>query len=284
MDFTKIHGAGNDFILIEPDKRRNWSKLAVAICDRHFGIGGDGLLLVMPSKRADVTMRIFNADGSEAEACGNGLRCVVKYAVENRLANPKAKEILIETIVGIRRAEIKTRSGKLTGVRIGMGKPFFAAEKIPVSLKGNASLLDIKTMLSYSVKVANSELRLYFVSMGNPHAVYFTGKPVKDFSLAEVGSLIEHHAMFPKRTNFEVARVLNRTEIEERTWERGVGETLACGTGIAAVAVAARLLGYTDSQVAVKASGGTLNVGWDGMGEVMLGGPVEIVFSGKWQD
>ncbi len=282
MDFTKVQGTGNDFILVETNKDDfNWTKLAITMCDRHFGIGGDGLLLVMPSKKADVRMRIFNADGSEAEACGNGLRCVVRYALEKKLI--RTGDTSVETIAGVRPAKVVRVKNAVT-IQVGMGKPAFKAEEIPVNLKSDKKTLDIKSMLSYPVTILNRELRLYFVSMGNPHAVYFTDKPVSEFPLSEIGPLIEHHAIFPKRTNFEVARVTSRSKLEERTWERGVGETLACGSGISAMAVVANLLGLTDNKVDVKASGGMLNVEWDGTGEVMLGGPADIVFTGIWPD
>ncbi len=282
MDFTKVQGTGNDFVLVETSRDAfNWAKLAIAVCDRHFGIGGDGLLLVMPSKKADVRMRIFNADGSEAEACGNGLRCVVRYVLEKNLIKPG--EASVETIVGVRPVKV-TRIKNSVTIQVGMGNPAFVAEKIPVSVKPDRKLLDIKSLLSYPITVSKRELRLYFVSMGNPHAVYFTDKPVSEFPLAEIGPLIEHHEIFPKRTNFEVARVISRGLLEERTWERGVGETLACGSGISAMAVAANLLGLTDSKVEVRASGGLLSVEWDGKGEVMLGGPAEIVFTGVWPE
>ncbi len=248
MRFTKVQGTGNDFVLIEPDgKEKDWSKLAVAVCDRHFGIGGDGLLLVLPSTRADVKMRMFNPDGSEAEACGNGLRCVVRYAVEKQMA--KGGDITVDTIAGVRRARVIKERGKTPQIQVTMGKPAFKADQIPVAIKSSRNLLNIKGMLSYPVTVCGRSLRLHFVSMGNPHAVFFSDTPVKEFPLDEIGPLIENHKLFPERVNFEVARVLNRWEIEERTWERGAGETLACGTGISAVAVVSKLLGYADSKV-----------------------------------
>ena len=283
MRFTKVQGTGNDFILIEPDeKERDWANLAIAMCNRHFGVGGDGILLVLPSKKADIKMRMFNPDGSEAEACGNGLRCVVRYAIEKGVASKS--DISVETIAGIRRAKVFRERGRPLQIQVTMGKPAFKAEEIPVTLKLDKKLLNIKSMLDYPVTVGGQKLRLNFVSMGNPHAVYFTDKPVEDFPLAQIGPMVENHRIFPQRANFEVARVLNRKEIEERTWERGAGETLACGSGISAVAVASKLLGYTDSKVNIRASGGNLNVEWDGKSEVMLGGPAETVFTGFYPD
>ena len=284
MNFTKIQGAGNDFILVEAGElNRDWSQMAVAICDRHFGIGADGLLVLRPSDSADFQMHIFNADGSEAEACGNGLRCLVRYVIDTGLANSGAQEILVETIAGIRKARIYRVTGKLTKIQIGMGEPKFGAKDIPVVIEPlERSLVDITSMLSHPVAIGGRELLLNFVSMGNPHAIYFWQHPVADFPLSQLGPEVEQHKMFPNRANFEVVNVVSRRQIEARVWERGVGETLACGTGACAAAVAAQLLGYIDNKVSVKLPGGILEVEWDKGGEVLLGGPAEIVFTGEW--
>jgi diaminopimelate epimerase len=254
--------------------------MAVAICDRHFGIGADGLLVLLPSHLADFQMHIFNPDGSEAEACGNGLRCLAKYVVDMGLANTGAQEILVETVAGMRKVQIYRARGKLTKIQAGMGKPKLGAKDIPVVIE--PGLVDIKPMLSYSITIGSKELLLNFVSMGNPHAIYFGQHPVSDFPLFQLGPEIEQHKIFPNRVNFEVANVISRRQIEARVWERGVGETLACGTGACAVAVAAQLLGYIDNKVEIKLPGGILDVEWDRVGEVLLGGPTEIVFTGEW--
>lgn len=284
MNFTKLQGAGNDFILIEARGiDRDWSRLAIAMCDRHFGVGADGLLLLLPSDNADVGMRIFNSDGSEAEACGNGMRCLVKYVLDNKMSSRKldtAGEISLETIAGIRRARLRKSAGKSTRIQISMGVPKFKAEDIPVVLGQGAT--NIKAMLSYPLTVKGKELLLNFVSMGNPHAVHFRQQPVSDFPLSQIGPEVEQNKMFPNRINFEVARVINQQQIEARVWERGVGETLACGSGTCAIVVAAQLLGYISSQVDIKLPGGILGVEWDGEGEVFLSGPAEIVFVGEW--
>ncbi len=284
MNFTKMQGAGNDFILVEAgEMNRHWSQMAVAICDRHFGIGADGLLVLLPSHSADFQTRIFNADGSESEACGNGLRCLVRYIIDTGLVNSRAQEILVETMAGIRKAGIYRAMGKLTKIQIGMGEPRFGAKDIPVVLESKKeNLVDITSMLSHHVSIGGRELLLSFVSMGNPHAIYFRQHPVVDFPLSQLGPEVEQHKMFPNRANFEVANVISREQIEARVWERGVGETLACGTGACVVAVAAQLLGYVDNKVAVKLPGGTLEVEWDRVGEVLLSGPAEIVFTGEW--
>ena len=279
MKFTKLQGAGNDFILLEADKKQyDWSKLAVAMCHRHFGIGADGLLL-LSSGSADLKMRVFNPDGSEAEACGNGLRCLVKYALDRGLVDSQKAEISVATKAGIRKARLHTR-GKTTIIQTGMGEPIFGAKGIPLALEAKPA----EPILDYPLTVEGKKLALSFVSMGNPHAVYFGQEPVADFPLSQIGPKVERHPIFPNRTNFEVARVLEQNQIEARVWERGVGETLACGSGACAIAIIAKLHDYTAGKVDIILPGGTLSVEWDGVGEVFLSGPAEIVFSGEWPD
>jgi len=285
MNFTKMQGAGNDFLLVETsDMQRDWSPVARAMCDRHFGIGGDGLLLVLPSDKADFRMRVFNPDGSEADACGNGLRCLVRYVVDRGLANSGAREILVETVSGIRRARL-SKTNKVTKIQVNMGIPRIGAEDIPVvTQQSGKGTVDIKSRLSYTANIGDRELPLNLVSMGNLHAVYFSQKPVADFPLTQLGPKVERHKTFPDRVNFEVARVMSRKQIEVRVWERGVGETLACGSGACAVAVAAQLRGYIENKVDIKLPGGILQVEWNGTDEVLLSGPTEKVFSGEWPD
>jgi diaminopimelate epimerase len=279
MNFTKLQGAGNDFVLVEADEKRfDWSKLAKAVCHRHFGIGADGLLLLSLDKNA-LKMRMFNPDGSEAEACGNGLRCLVKYALDKGLISAKATKIPVETIAGVRKARLHSE-GKTIVIQTGMGEPKFGAKDIPLTLETSVA----EPILDYPITIDGRKLVLSFVSMGNPHAVCFIEQPVADFPLSSIGPKVERHSLFPNRTNFEVARVLEEKLIEARVWERGVGETLACGSGACAVAVIARLHGYADNKVNIKLPGGTLSVEWDGIGEVSLSGPAEIVFSGEWPD
>ncbi len=285
MKFTKVQGAGNDFILMEAGQgQRDWSQLAMAMCDRHFGIGADSLLLVSPSEIADFKMRVFDADGTEPEACGNGLRCLVRYALHKGLIDNKAQEVSVETIVGVRKAKFYEEEDKVATIQFSMGKPKFSAEDIPVVLGQREGVVDITPIMDYPVTVDNQKLLLSLVSMGNPHAVCFREQPVADFPLSQLGPKVERHSIFPNRVNFEIARVLDRKHIEARVWERGVGETLACGSGACAIAVLAQLHGYIDSKVEIKLPGGTLGVEWDGAGEVFLSGPAEIVFSGEWPD
>lgn len=284
MHFTKVQGAGNDFILIEAGRfRRDWSQMAKTMCDRRFGIGGDGLLLLAPSKVADFRMRIFNSDGSEAEMCGNGIRCLARYIFESGLITEKVTELTIQTLAGVKTIELKKNRGKLTMVRVGMGKPEFRAEKIPVAVKTESDK-PAGGMLTQPLAVDGTTVSLSFVSMGNPHSVHFIEQPVADFPLLTLGPRVENSTLFPKRTNFEIARVLNPGLIEVRVWERGAGETLACGTGACAVAVAASRLGYVNSEVGIKLPGGTLSIEWDGSGEVFLSGPAEIAFTGEWPE
>ncbi len=286
MNFTKMQSVGNDFILVEADDaQHNWPQIARAICHRHLGVGGDGLLLLLPSSVADFGMRVLNSDGSEAEACGNGLRCLAKYVLDKGLTGAGAKEITVETMAGIRKARLIGEKGKAGKIQVGMGLPEFDASSIPVAIEPEkGELVDITLIANYPVTVEGEELKMGFVSMGNPHAIYFLQSPVTDFPLSRLGPAVEQHKLFPNRVNFEVARVISRKQIEVRVWERGVGETLGCGSGACAVAVCAQLLGYTGSKVDIKLPGGILEVEWDRVGEVLLSGPAEIVFSGEWPD
>ncbi len=285
MNFTKLQGAGNDFILVETsDMQRHWSQVAVAICDRHFGVGADGLLLLLPSDIADFRMRVFNADGSEAKVCGNGLRCLARYILQKGLICLESHQILVETLSGMRKVELHKISTKVANIQVSMGEPKFEAKDIPVVIEPGGKIVDIKSMISYSITMEDRELLLNLVSMGNPHAVYFCHHPVSDFPLSQLGPELEKHKIFPDGVNFEVARVISRQQIEARVWEKGVGETLACGSGACAITVAAQLYGYIDDKVNIKRPGGILVVEWDGVGEVFLSGPAEIVFTGEWSD
>jgi diaminopimelate epimerase len=287
MRFTKLQATGNDFIVVDArTKAAKWPKLAQAMCNRNFGVGADGLMLVQNSTSADLKMRLFNSDGSEAEVSGNGLRCFARYAVENGLVDrvplrgePGNLHLSIETLSGVRKVEAHMSGNKVSPVEVNMGSPRFQPEQIPVKIE-----VDITPVLNYPLEIDGRELPLCFVSMGNPHAVTFLSQPVADFPLDAIGPKVEVHSMFPQRTNFEVARVLNRKRIEARVWERGVGETLACGSGASAIAVAARLLKYADDEVDIILAGGTLTVSWNGMGEALLSGPVEEVFAGEWPE
>ena len=270
MKFTKLQATGNDFVLIHSEKEHDWSALAKDMCDRHFGVGADGLIVLTPSMVADLGMRLFNQDGSEAEVCGNGVRCVARYAIDRGLVD--RSEFSIETPGGLKTVHIQ---GDM--FQVDMGKPIFKAEQIPVNIAS-----DVDKILDYPVVIKGKSLPLTCLSMGNPHAVCFIEQPVARYPLSEIGPLVENHELFPNRANFEVANVLGPQRIMARVWERGVGETLSCGSGACAVAVAARLHKWVADEIDVILPGGMLTIGWDGVGEVTLRGPAELVFHGEW--
>jgi diaminopimelate epimerase len=282
MDFTKMHGAANDFVVVDGRNiKKDWSKLAIAVCNRHLGIGCDSLIVLLRTKKADFGMRTFDADGSEAETCGNGIRCVARYVLEKGLLKARAEEVKIETVATVSHVTFERRGGRVIKFWANMGKPCLSAAGIPVTLNiGHGP----ESLISHLVRINGTELTLNLVSMGNPHAVHFLNEPVCDFPMSKIGPLVENLPIFPNRMNFEVARVLDSKNIEARVWERGVGETLACGSGTCAITVASKLLGYTGSKVDIHLPGGVLNAIWNGNGEVILGGPAEIVFEGKWPD
>jgi len=277
MQFTKMHGTGNDFVMVDARALdADWETLARAICDRHFGVGSDGLIVALPAPEADLRMRMFNPDGSEAEMCGNGIRCLAKYAVERGIATPTDGAIAVDTLAGRLRCQVFGANGTVERVRVSMGRPRLAPDEIPVLAESSGPLLDLP------VRVEGGDFRVTCVSMGNPHAVHFTDEPVGAIDLEHVGPRVEHHPAFPRRVNFEVANVLGRDRLRMRVWERGAGLTLACGTGACATAVAARLRGLVDDVVDVELPGGTVRIEWDGAGEVYLSGPAETVFEGRW--
>jgi diaminopimelate epimerase len=285
VNFTKMQGAGNDFVVIRPEnKKYNWAKLAIAICDRHRGVGADGLLLLLSSKVADFQMRLFNQDGSESAACGNGMRCLVKYYLDANPDKQNTNEVTIETPAGVRRANVRRRGNNITEIQAAMGTPCIGHNGTAVNISTDGeSHIDIATEMNRTIKTGDRELLLSLVSIGNPHAVHFYADSIQDFPLATLGPLVEQHRLFPDETNFEVARIVSRNKVEARVWERGVGETLACGTGACAITVAGRLLGCLDSKVQISLPGGTLTVEWPGKGDVYLSGPTETVFKGDWK-
>jgi diaminopimelate epimerase len=284
MQFTKMQGTGNDFVVVDANhSRRNWSELAIKMCDRHYGIGADGLLISLPSKVADFKMRIFNADGSESAVCGNGLRCLVKHYINaNKVKNNS--EIKVETSIGIRTARIHRLEDKATEIQVNMGEPRIGLNSTSIKDVRQRKELDIMSSMDRSVTVNKQELLLSLVSVGNPHAIHFYDSPVADFPLAELGLKVEQHKLFPDETNFEVVRIITRKQVEARVWERGVGETLACGSGACAILVAGNLLGWLDDKVKVNLPGGVLKVEWDieNDNSIYLSGPTETVFSGEW--
>jgi diaminopimelate epimerase len=277
--FSKYHGAGNDFLLVDGAAgERDWPELATAMCERNLGAGADGLIVALPSEAAHAKMRLFNSDGTEAELSGNGVRCFAKFVVEGSLARPEGDKLRVETGAGEIVVELQRSGGEVIGARVDMGRPRFRPDEIPVAVESEAPVLDV------AVSVDGHDYAVNCVSMGNPHAVHFVSSGVAEFPLREVGPKVEHHALFPARVNFEVAQVIDRSHIISRTWERGVGETQACGTGAAAIMVSARLHGLVDDVVHVSEPGGVLTLKWGGDGNVFLTGPAAFVYSGEWPD
>ncbi|MBI4214246.1 MAG: diaminopimelate epimerase [Chloroflexi bacterium] len=277
MQFTKMHGLGNDFVLLDilagplGYREEDWAPLAVEVCDRHFGIGADGLVLLLPGEDADVRMRIFNSDGSEAETCGNGIRCLARYFHDRY--RPDSPEIRVQTEAGP--AAIRVDEGG--SVTVDMGAPIFDPERIPVATLG-AGAVDLELPLPNGQAV-----HVDAVSMGNPHAVTFLQSgEVEPYLLDVVGPQVEHLPVFPKRTNFEVCEIIDPHRLRVRVWERGAGLTLACGTGACASVVAAQRRGLASSPVTVELPGGELTIQWDGRGSVLMTGPADYVFTGAY--
>ena len=281
-----MQGLGNDFILLDNRKGvyKNLSRLSRMLCDRRFGIGADQLLLLSNSRRADFRMRIFNADGSEVEMCGNGIRCLATYIWDNKIKRQRSgvssQGLAIETLAGIIRPE---KSGSF--VKVDMGEPVLKPEKIPVNLGAGVrgQGLDSSLVKNFPIKIDGKIFKITCVSMGNPHAVIVV-KDVDSIHLETFGPLIENHKLFPKRTNVEFIQIMDRKNIKMRVWERGAGETLACGTGASAAAVASSLSGLTDRRVTIHLKGGRLLINWSSKdGHVYMTGPAVKVFEGTFK-
>ena len=280
MMFFKMQGLGNDYVYIdcingkEPIDIKN---LTNRLSNRHFGVGSDGLILLCKSKAADLKMRMFNSDGSEAQMCGNGIRCVAKLAYELGLICGEITTI--ETLSGIKTLKLNIVKGKVKTVEVDMGAPILEATKIPVS--SSAKIEDQK--VKAEVKVKNKKIELTCVSMGNPHAVTFVND-IKNFKVAEYGPILENADIFPEKANIEFVEVVDKNNIKMRVWERGSGETLACGTGACSSVVASSLNGYTDRKVNVQLLGGNLEIEWKPNNHVHMTGPAVTVFKGEWID
>ena len=273
LNFWKMHGLGNDYIVIDNRggelSEEELPDLAIKLCRRRVGIGADGLLLVCNSRVADAKMRIFNPDGTEAEMCGNGIRCFAKYCFENGIA--KKNVISVETLAGIKELHLKVERGAVTSVRVNMGSPCFEAEKIPIIGNG--------TFINKPLDVDGKILMATALSMGNPHCVIFVNN-IDNYPVDVIGPKVEDHKLFPKRTNVEFVQVISRKRLKVRIWERGVGETLACGTGACASVVAAKVLGKVEEGAIVELPGGELIVEYE-RNVVFMEGPAEKVFEGK---
>ncbi len=276
MKFTKMHGLGNDYVYVnvfDETLKDDPAKIAIAISDRHFGVGSDGLILIGPSERADARMRMFNADGSESEMCGNGVRCVAKYVHDHGIA--RKNRVTIETGRGILTLDLEIRHGKAERIRVDMGAPILMSAEIPTTLAGDPPV-DVPFLVN------GKEFQLTAVSMGNPHAIVYV-PDVANFPVEVFGPLFERNDAFPRRVNAHFVEVLSGNEVRMRTWERGSGITLACGTGACAVCVAGVLTGRTGSKVLAHLPGGDLELEWEGNGKsVFMTGPATDVFSGEW--
>ena len=277
MKFTKMHGCGNDYIYVDGMKESipNESEAAIRLSDRHFGIGGDGLIIIKKGTIADFEMVMYNADGSRGAMCGNGIRCVAKYVYDHGYTD--STQFTIESMGKIKYIEVFTENGKAVSARVDMGSPILQSNDIPV-------VCESEKCINQSVTIGDREFTMTCVSMGNPHAVMFIDESVKDFDLNKYGKIAEGNtALFPDRVNAEFARIIDRSTIEMRVYERGAGETLACGTGTCATVVAAILNGYVDNEVTVHLLGGDLKIEWSGNenDSVIMTGPAAYSFTGE---
>ena len=276
MKFTKMQGIGNDYVYVNclQETIENPSELAKKISDRHYGVGSDGLIMINPSDKADFEMEMYNADGSRGEMCGNGIRCVAKYVYDYGLTDKTS--ISVDTLAGIKYLDLTVEDGKVVLVKVDMGKPMLRPEEVPV-------VSEKEEVIDEPITVDGQEYRMTCVSMGNPHAVVFMDD-IEHLEIEKIGPKFEHHERFPNRVNTEFVKVLDRQTASMRVWERGSGETLACGTGACAVAVACILGGYTENKVTVKLLGGDLLIEWyREQNKIYMTGPAAVVFDGVWK-
>ena len=274
MKFTKMQGLGNDYVYVNCFKEtiENPPEMAKKVSNRNFGIGSDGLIMINPSDVADFEMEMYNADGSRSEMCGNGIRCVGKYVYDYGLT--EKEHISVETLAGIKYLDLTVEDGKVKLVKVDMGSPELVPENIPIVADGNR-------VIDEPINVNGTEYRMTGVSMGNPHAVVYV-EDVKGLDIETIGPAFENHERFPNRVNTEFVKVLDRNTVEMRVWERGSGETMACGTGACAVAVACILNGFTEDKVTVKLLGGYLQIEWDKEADkIYMTGPAEVSFDGE---
>lgn len=275
MDFTKMHGLGNDFIVVAGEKElpAGADQLAIQLCNRFFSIGADGVVFILPSEKADFQMRIINSDGSEAEQCGNAIRCVSKYVYDHKLID--ATEITVETIgAGVQKVQVQVQDGRVVTARVDMGEPILQGLQVPTTVNADK-------VIDYPIEVDGASFRFTAVSMGNPHCVIYVEDAV-NFDLATWGPKLEAHPMFPRKINVEFATVRDRAYTDMRVWERGAGPTLACGTGACATLVSSVLNGLSDREATVSLKGGDLFIEWlEEDNHVYMTGPAEEVFTGK---
>ena len=300
MRFTKMQGCGNDYVYVDGSREKvsDKAEMAIRVSDRHFGIGSDGLIFINPSDIADFEMEMYNADGSRGEMCGNGIRCVGKYVYDYGLTDQK--QISVESFGAIKHLTLFEENGKIARVTVDMGSPIFAPAKVPVdpakataagaqnvsdrakSLRDAFPMLDEDAVIGQAIEADGKRYEMICVSMGNPHAVIFMDE-IANLDLEAMGPHFENHPCFPNRTNTEFVKVIDRGHVSMRVWERGSGETLACGTGCCATAVACILAGRTDDKVNVKVLGGELEIEWDREKNLIyMTGPATSVFDGEW--
>ncbi len=285
MRFTKMQGAGNDYVYVDCFEQPipgDLPELARRVADRHFGVGADGLILICRSEVADARMRMFNADGSEAEMCGNGVRCLAKYVYDH--GHCRQQTVRVETGAGVLSLELGVQNGQVRGVCVDMGEPILQADQIPTTLPGDPAMnpaRDGSLVVNADLRIGKKQFPVTCVSMGNPHCVTFV-EAMSDHWVLEIGPQIEIDSHFPNRVNAEFVEVLSPEEVRMRVWERGSGETLACGTGACAVCVAGVLSGRTGRKVLVHLPGGDLELHWANDNRVYMTGPAEEVFSGEW--
>ena len=278
IEFIKMHGLGNDYVYIDAINQNinNRSELAKKVSDRHFGIGSDGMILICKSDIADFRMQMFNSDGTEAEMCGNGIRCVGKFVYDNGYTDKE--NIEIETLAGVKKLKLYVQNGKVEKVKVDMGEPILEPNKIPV-ISSEEPVKDL------NLNIMDRNFKFTCISMGNPHAVTFIDEDVNEFDIEKYGKLVEINAAFPQRTNVEFINVLDKNTIKMRVWERGAGETLACGTGACASAVASFLNGFTERNVIVELLGGNLEIEWNECdNHIYMTGPATTVYKGIYEE
>lgn len=275
MKFTKMQGCGNDYVYINgfTEKIEDKPAFVRAVSDRHFGVGGDGAIFINPSEEADFEMEMYNADGTRAEMCGNGIRCVAKYVYDKGMTDKE--QVSIVSFGNVKYVDLYVEDDLVSSVKVNMGAPILDAEKVPVKSTKSQSVDE-------PITVNGKEYRMTCVSMGNPHAVIFI-EDIAKFDIASIGPLFENHEVFPNRTNTEFVEVVDRTHVNMRVWERGTGETLACGTGCCATVVACVLNGLTEDKVTVRVLGGEIEIQWDREADlVYMTGPAATVFEGEF--
>ncbi|MEE8046275.1 MAG: diaminopimelate epimerase [Dehalococcoidia bacterium] len=282
VEFAKLHGVGNDYIAVDGREiDRDWSALSKEMSRLAFGVGSDGIVLVQDSDVAQIRMRVYNPDGSEAEMSGNGIRLFSKFVIDRKIAVPEPGGLTVETGGGVRTVWPTMEGDKMVAAKVAMGEPTFVPAEIPVD---TAQIGDLDIIKDFPIQAGRLELKITCLAVGNPHAVVVMDEPVEDFPLLEIGPHVESHKLFPNRINFEIVNVISRSKIRARIFERGAGETLSSGTGSTASASAARAHGLVDDVVDVVVDGGVLRISWDETGEAFLEGPAVEVFTGVWPD